>query len=213
MRIKHICFDLDGVLINSLEIMEMSWFEAAQKYNLDINFNSYKKYIGIPFYDILNRLEIKENTWEKIKETYDEVSTREINNIKKYDGVNDLFEYLTLENITFSIFTSKTRKRTNEIIAKQFENTKFEMVLCPEDLPDYEGKPSGYGLKQIMNNLKISKDNFLYVGDTLHDIECAKNADVSFVFADWGYGNLNISLESAQNISEFISILEEKIKN
>ena len=38
MNIKHICFDLDGVLINSLEIMESSWLEAAQKYKLDINF-------------------------------------------------------------------------------------------------------------------------------------------------------------------------------
>ena len=44
MNIKHICFDLDGVLINSLEIMESSWLEAAQKYKLDINFNSYKNY-------------------------------------------------------------------------------------------------------------------------------------------------------------------------
>ena len=61
MNIKHICFDLDGVLINSLEIMESSWLEAAQKYKLDINFNSYKKHIGIPFFDILNKLEIEES--------------------------------------------------------------------------------------------------------------------------------------------------------
>ena len=109
MNIKHICFDLDGVLINSLEIMESSWLEAAQKYKLDINFNSYKKHIGIPFFDILYKLGIEESYWEKIKKTYDEISTTEINNIKKYEGVDNLLDYLSSKEISYSIFTSKTK--------------------------------------------------------------------------------------------------------
>ena len=100
MNIKHICFDLDGVLINSLELMESSWVEAAQKYKLDINFNSYKKHIGIPFFDILYKLGIEESYWEKIKKTYDEISTTEINNIKKYEGVDNLLDYLSSKEIS-----------------------------------------------------------------------------------------------------------------
>ena len=211
MNIKHICFDLDGVLINSLEIMESSWLEAAQKYNLDTNFNSYKKHIGIPFFDILYKLGIEESYWEKIKKTYDEISTIEINNIQKYEGVDSLLDYLSSKDISYSIFTSKTKKRTNEILLKHFENKKFAKVLCPEDLPSSEGKPSGFGLEQIISNLKIPKEEFLYVGDTLHDVMCAKNADVKFILADWGYGNLEISTESAKDINEFINMIEIKI--
>ena len=39
----------------------------------------------------------------------------------------------------------------------------------------------------------------------------AKNADVKFILADWGYGNLEISTESAKDINEFLNMLEIKI--
>ena len=40
---------------------------------------------------------------------------------------------------------------------------------------------------------------------------CAKNADVKFILADWGYGNLEISTESAKDINEFLNMIEIKI--
>ena len=122
-----------------------------------------------------------------------------------------MLDYLSSKEISYSIFTSKTKNRTNEILLKHFENKKFAKVLCPEDLPSSEGKPSGFGLEQIISNLKIPKEKFLYVGDTLHDMMCAKNADVKFIHADWGYGNLEISTESAKDINEFLNMVEIEI--
>ena len=66
-------------------------------------------------------------------------------------------------------------------------------------------------MEQIISNLKIPKEKFLYVGDTLHDMMCAKNADVKFIHADWGYGSLEISTESAKDINEFLNMVEIKI--
>ena len=40
---------------------------------------------------------------------------------------------------------------------------------------------------------------------------CAKNADVKFIHADWGYGSLEISTESAKDINEFLNMIEIKI--
>ena len=58
---KLIIFDLDGVLINSLPNMEYSWNMVRKKYNLPIQFSQYKKFIGLPFYIILNKLNINKN--------------------------------------------------------------------------------------------------------------------------------------------------------
>ena len=43
MKNKIIAFDLDGVIINSLPNMEISWIETCKKNNLNISFLKYKK--------------------------------------------------------------------------------------------------------------------------------------------------------------------------
>ena len=52
-------FDLDGVLLNSIENMNFSWNQTTRKkFNILTKFSSYKKYIGIPFTKILTNLGI-----------------------------------------------------------------------------------------------------------------------------------------------------------
>lgn len=55
---KAICFDLDGVIINSLPNMQKSWEETCKKNNLHIPFSKYKNVIGLkPFKLIINKPE------------------------------------------------------------------------------------------------------------------------------------------------------------
>jgi phosphoglycolate phosphatase-like HAD superfamily hydrolase len=50
--------------------------------------------------------------------------------------------------------------------------------------------------------------NTIYVGDMEPDRECANRAGASFVFANWGYGNLDSSKEVWFNgISDLCSYL------
>ena len=42
--------------------MKLSW----EKCNLDIPFSEYEQLIGIPFFDILEKLKIDQKEWEKI---------------------------------------------------------------------------------------------------------------------------------------------------
>ena len=67
---KIIIFDLDGVLINSILNMEVSWDLTCKKFGLDIKFINYKKNIGLPFKIILKKLNIKKNV-NLIKNYYD----------------------------------------------------------------------------------------------------------------------------------------------
>ena len=60
-KISLILFDLDGVLINSKPNMKISWNKVRKKFNIKKNFSEYSKYIGYPFFKILNKLSIKKN--------------------------------------------------------------------------------------------------------------------------------------------------------
>jgi len=202
VKYKHICFDLDGVLINSLPIMKLSW----EKCNLDIPFSEYEQQIGIPFFDILEKLKIDQKKWGGIKNLYDKTSTQEMGKIEKFENVDELFSFLNEEKITYSLFTSKTKERTIQIKNKLFENTHFLEIVTPEDLEKNSGKPKGVGLELIINNLKLLKDEVLYVGDTYFDYLCAKDVEVDFIFAGWGYGRKpGDDVREANTILEFIT--------
>ena len=56
---KFIIFDLDGVLINSIKNMEISWNKVRDTYNLTQKFQTYFEHIGKPFNEILNDIGIK----------------------------------------------------------------------------------------------------------------------------------------------------------
>ena len=52
---KLIIFDLDGVLIDSLSNMKIALKSTSKALNLKLNFSEYKKYLGLPFEDIMQK--------------------------------------------------------------------------------------------------------------------------------------------------------------
>ena len=57
--IKHICFDLDGVLIDSFDVMKGAWHQAMEASGLDITFDMYSNYIGRPICCDFGRLKYR----------------------------------------------------------------------------------------------------------------------------------------------------------
>ena len=88
-----IIFDFDGVLVNSIKVMEIAWKEANRKFDLKISFDAYRKQIGLPFYTILNKLGI----FKKHKQIYDvfhKISQKNQKKIKLYHGVKQTINFL-----------------------------------------------------------------------------------------------------------------------
>ena len=81
MKKKLIIFDLDGVLINSLDNMKFALSQTSKQLNISLNFEVYKKYLGLPFKDIMKKMKIKKNV-KLIKKNYEIFSKKKIKNIK-----------------------------------------------------------------------------------------------------------------------------------
>ena len=68
---KLIVFDFDGVLINSEINMKFTWKKTMKNFTqYSIDFKEYKKYVGLPFFEILNKLLIKKEDFKKIRDQY-----------------------------------------------------------------------------------------------------------------------------------------------
>jgi HAD superfamily hydrolase (TIGR01549 family) len=207
-NVRHVSFDLDGVLIDSLELMKESWSYALAELEINVEFQSYKQHIGLPFLEILRALDIGKKYHDEIATRYNSYSAANVGRVKLYEDIGYELDNLKREGIKLSIITSKTRKRTSEIVDHFFGASLFDLIICPEDVPSGRGKPNPDPLLYACVKLGVDPVNTIYVGDMEPDRECANRAGASFVFANWGYGNLDSSKEVWFNgISDLCSYL------
>jgi HAD superfamily hydrolase (TIGR01549 family) len=199
---KLIIFDLDGVIINSLVNMRISWNYVSKKYKLNIKFSEYKKYIGLPFNEILINLNILKNQ-DILFNEYNKISKKNLNRIFFYKNIKSTFKILRSRHY-LAVFTSKNKERTNIILSKL--NVNFDAVVTPEDIE--KAKPHPEGVKKIINIVNISSKQTYFVGDSVYDEICAKKAKVNFIFASWGYGNASGKIvKKINNIKEIFKYI------
>lgn len=183
MKKKLIAFDLDGVIINSIKNMQISWKKTCQKNNINISFEKYKKHIGLPFNKILDNLNIKKKY--SLADDYKKYSVKYSNLIYCYRNIKKVICNLKKKH-QIAIITSKDRKRAKFILKKK--NIKYDILVTPDDVTN--GKPNKEAFDQVISKTLIKKKNIYYVGDMGVDRKFALNSGVNFIYASWGYGNL-----------------------
>ena len=180
-KYKLYIFDLDGVIFDSKSNMEATWNEVRLKHNLKPKFSDYFKLIGAPFIKIVNKLNIKSNR-KKIAKTYFQKSKKYINKIKLYPKIKTVLNQLKLTS-KVAVVTSKEKKRTHFFL-KKF-NLKFDIISCPQN--GKRGKPYPDQILKVIKKFKIDKKDCVYIGDMKVDLVAAKNANVDFILANYGY--------------------------
>lgn len=185
ISIQHVVFDLDGVLVDSLQSMEEAWTAVSTELSLGVPFASYKELIGLPFIDILERLGVPKKSWNLVSELYFGHVAHE--SVRFFEGTEDAIEALLDSGVAVSVFTSKPRYRASNIL-KELARWKDLVLISPEDIQSGRGKPAPDGLLSLMGLRGIDPSETLYVGDMSPDLQCARRAGVLYIHALWGYG-------------------------
>ena len=198
-NIKLIIFDLDGVLINSLNNMKYALKNTNKKLGLKLEFSKYRKYIGLPFFEILKKIGVKKN-FKEIEKNYRFFSKKKINKIKINKSTINELKKLKKE-YRLAIFTSKDKNRTLKITKKI---NYFSHIVSSEELK--RGKPHPEGINKILKISKSKKKNVIYVGDSLYDYIAAKKAKVKYLHATWGYDHYLKKNKKITKINKFSDI-------
>lgn len=194
-----IIFDFDGVLVNSIKVMEIAWKEANRKFDLKISFDAYRKQIGLPFYTILNKLGI----FKKHKQIYDvfhKISQKNQKKIKLYHGVKQTINFLKKKGYMTAIVTSKNRSRVTNLVKRL--KIPIKNIVCPSK--KFRGKPYPDQVIEAIRKTKKKPNKIFYVGDMNLDYQLSKNSKAEFIFCKYGYEKKKKNYKN--NISKFYEL-------
>ena len=188
MKIKHICFDLDGTLVKSDKTIYKATLATLRHLSIkgDIPEQKFNKMIGLHFVDIFNEFNLDVPDFEKFIGIYKNIYFDFIDDSKLYNNVEDvLFSLKNDKDIKLSLLTTKGQDQAERII-KYFNLDKhFDLIMGRRD--GIAHKPSAEPLLFICNELEVDAKDTMIVGDTELDILCGKNAGAITCGVTYGY--------------------------
>ncbi len=186
--IKSIIFDMDGTLLDSSYALTCSVNFVREKLGLKpLKKETLEYYINKPDQDMpmifYGTKEYLDEHREMFRRHYLENANL---HVEPYEGVYELLEYLKSEGKVLSIATNAPDFFAKSMLkhAKMLEY--FEFVIGSNCVKN--SKPSPDMVDMICTNSGIVKSQTILIGDSIKDELAAKNANIDFLFANWGYG-------------------------
>jgi phosphoglycolate phosphatase-like HAD superfamily hydrolase len=209
-NINHVCFDLDGTLVNSGETIYLSTMEALTKLKLTTSLpeEQFKGMIGKHFIDIFQELNINLPDFRQFISIYKSVYFDFIDKSTLYNSVDESLDYFINNGVKISLLTTKAQEQAERIIQHFSLNEKINYIMGRRN--GMAHKPSPEPLLKICEDLNVSPSESLMIGDTELDIRCGKNAKAITCGVLYGYRRRE-QIEN-ENPDFIIASLNELIK-
>lgn len=181
-----VLFDLDGTLIDSIDLILRSGRHAFEACGLDCPSDvDWLSGVGRPLPTMFRLFAPDESHVEPLIQAY---RTFQVANhdalVSAYPGVPELLEGLAARGHRMAIVTSKTDALARRGLAHTGLERYFEAVVgmdsCQRHKPDPE--PVWTALERVQGDAR----NAWFVGDSVHDMESGNAAGVATVGALWG---------------------------
>lgn len=191
INIDSLIFDLDGTLWDAIDTLVLSCNDVLKNHpDIKKNFSrkDFESVMGMQLDDISKKFFNNLNETDR-NSIMKEFCIAEQNSLAKNGGklYPNLEETLLKLSRKFKLFiVSNCQVGYIETFLKYH---KLEKYFIDFENPGRTNLSKGENIKLIIkrNNLK----NPVYVGDTTSDLEAAKFANIPFVYANYGFGNVN----------------------
>ena len=182
MDYKHIVFDVDGTLVDTEDTTISSLQDALliltgkKPSREELHFA-----LGITGEDVLRRLGLDVETGMQVwlaQLTHYEGCNR------LYPGIQELLRTLQQQGCRLGVATSRTHLLYDAGDPGLGIAGYFGEVICAEDSQTH--KPEAGPLEAYMQRTGAAPEEVLYIGDSVYDMLCARNAGTGFLLAGWG---------------------------
>lgn len=181
---KEIIFDFDGTVADSFGAMMEIFEEHKEEFGFEkFGEKELKIYKEQGVAELIKKRNI--SVWKilKILRVGKKLMNQKIKSVKPFEGTKEMLMELKKRGLTLGIISTNSEENIKEFLKKN----KIEMF-------DYVvGKGSLFGktrvIKNILKTRKLNKDQVLYVGDEVRDIEACKKIGIKIAAVTWGFSD------------------------
>jgi phosphoglycolate phosphatase len=208
---QNIIFDVDGTLWDTTEVVAKAWNRAIAEAHgtaAVITSSVLKKEFGKPMDVIADNLFYDAN--ERQKELLLKLCCEYEHDVLKENMDNLLFPDVkeTLRKLSEKCKLFIVSNCQSGYIELFMEKAEIEKYITDYECFGNTGKSKGENIKLVIerNNL----DDAVYVGDTQGDYEATVFAGTPFIFAKYGFGNVENCYMAISEIKELLDLCEEE---
>ena len=179
-KINGVIFDLDGTLIDTLELRVTAWKDAFSRFGINLSRDEIRPLIGLP----------GEYLASLYSDSPAEIEMEEEGNFRNYLGtialfpdVKETFSQLTNDGIRISIVTSSRRALVNMLSLPDIP------VITIDDV--FAGKPNTEPYLKALKLMGLKPDEVIVVGDSENDMIPARKLGSFAVFIRHGSGRVS----------------------
>lgn len=182
-KINTVLFDLDGTLINTIDLILASFTETLNHYYP----NKYSredmlKFIGPPLVDSFHSIDA-----ERVDEMVDYYRAFNMKNhdslVKEYEGVLETVEALQTAGFKIGIVTTKLRAAVLKGLKIGKLDPFFDVIVTLDDVKN--AKPDPEPINKAIEQLHSTPEEAIMVGDSSHDILAGQNAGTLTAGVAW----------------------------
>jgi phosphoglycolate phosphatase len=186
-----VLFDLDGTLLDTLQDIADAANGTLAHFGLTAHpVDAYRQFVGSGVARLFARAipddsqdqEIIARCVERFREAYEQNWNAKT---KPYDGVVPLLDQLAARRVRMAVLSNKPDEFTQKCTQHYLPQAPFEVVVGQRDgLPR---KPDPAAAEMIAQQMGVPPEQFLFLGDSVVDMETARRAGMRPVGAGWGF--------------------------
>lgn len=182
--VKEIIFDFDGTVADSFGAMMEIFEEHKEEFGFEkFGEKELKIYKEQGVAELIKKRNI--SVWKilKILRVGKRLMNQKIKSVKPFEGMKETLLELKKKGLILGILSTNSEENISEFLKKN----KIEMF-------DYVvGKGSLFGktrvIKNILKQRRLNKEEVLYVGDEVRDIEACKKIGIKIAAVTWGFSD------------------------
>jgi phosphoglycolate phosphatase len=186
-RFDLIIFDWDGTLIDSIDWIVNCLQTAAKQCDCTIpEAQAAKDVIGLSIRNACSKLfpGVDQETLTRLTASYQQTYlTWEIGRGDLFPGVYEMLLELKQAGYQLAVATGKTRVGLQQALQATDTEELFCITRCSDETAS---KPDPLMLHEIIRHTHIANNRSLMVGDSIHDLQMAMNAQISSIAVSCG---------------------------
>ena len=180
---KAAIFDVDGTLIDSVDLHAMAWHDAMTRFGHEVSFEAVRGQIGkggdklIPVF--LSQDEQRDHGKELDAWRSEHFKNRYLPLVRPFSAVPDLLQRSRDAGLRTAVASSAKKNELETYLDIAGVRDLMDAIVSSEDVD--ESKPAPDIFVAVLNKLGVEGGDAVAIGDTPYDVEAAGKAKIGTV--------------------------------